>query len=98
MSRTASAKEIRPSLPVLQGVRRDGAQTPVEKPGSKVLLVDNPAAETVTKHPAIAPLLNNGWELESAVPRLVESQGTKLLVVLTHPARASRRPSLTSRG
>jgi hypothetical protein len=50
------------------------------------LLVDFRSGEAVRKHPEIEPLLSQGWRIKSAVPRLVEAKGTKLLVVLTPPA------------
>src|SRR5690606_12225473 len=52
---------------------------------AKLLLVDFRSGEAVRNHPEIAPLLRQGWRIKSAVPRLVEAKGTKLLVVLTPP-------------
>ena len=53
---------------------------------SKLLLVEFRSGEAVRMHPEIAPLLTEGWRIKSAVPRLVEAKGTRLLVVLTPPA------------
>lgn len=54
----------------------------IASPTSRVLLVDFRSGEPVHRHPDIAPLLSDGWIVKSAVPRLVENQGLKLLVVL----------------
>lgn len=57
----------------------------VKLSGSKLLLVDFRNGEAVRDHPEIEPLLLEGWRIKSAVPRLVESRGTRLLVVLAPP-------------
>lgn len=54
---------------------------------AKLLLVDFRSGEAVREHPEVEPLLSEGWRIKSAVPRLVEAKGTKLLVVLTPPVR-----------
>lgn len=56
---------------------------PAEAPGTKLMLVDFRSGETVSRHPEIQAYLRQGWRIKSAAPRLVESGGTKLLVVLT---------------
>lgn len=60
----------------------------------KLLLVDFRSGESVRKHPDVLPLLTQGWRIKSAVPRLVESKGTKLLVVLTPPVSSWREHNL----
>jgi hypothetical protein len=55
-----------------------------------LLLVDLQSAD-VRRHPDVAPLLRNGWRVKSAVPRVVESEGAKLLVVLVRNERVARR-------
>lgn len=55
---------------------------------SRVMLVDFRSGEPVQRHPEIVPLLVDGWMIKSAVPRLVENQGLKLLVVLKRSAAA----------
>ena len=58
---------------------------------ARLLLVDFRNGEAVRDHPEIAPLLDEGWRIKSAVPRLVEAKGTRLLVVLAPPrARVGR--------
>lgn len=54
---------------------------------SRVLLADFRCGEAVEQHPDVLPLLNEGWAIKSAVPRLVEGEGVKLLVVLHRAAR-----------
>lgn len=63
-----------------------GARSSTAQGDAKLLLVDFRSGEAVRKHPEIEPLLSQGWRIKSAVPRLVEAKGTKLLVVLTPPA------------
>lgn len=53
---------------------------------SRVLLVDFRSGEPVHRHPDLLPLLVDGWMIKSAVPRLVENEGLKLLVVLRRAA------------
>ncbi len=50
---------------------------------ARLMLVDFRSGESVAQHPEIAPLLSDGWLIQSAVPRMVEARGTKLLVVLS---------------
>lgn len=52
---------------------------------TKILLVDFRNGEAVSRHPELERYLNDGWTVRSAVPRLVESEGTKLLVVMAKP-------------
>lgn len=58
----------------------------------KLLLVDFRNGEPVRVHPDVAPLLNDGWSIRSAVPRIVEDEGTRLFVVLTRRQQASTHP------
>lgn len=60
---------------------------------TKLLLVDFRSGEAVHQHPDIVPFLQQGWQIRSAVPRLVESKGTRLLVVLN---QLGRRKPLTA--
>ena len=69
--------------------RPTSSRRPV-KPGNatseqpiKLLLVDFRNGESVGAHPDVAPLLRDGWSIRSAVPRIVEEEGTRLFVVLT---------------
>lgn len=57
---------------------------------TKIMLVSFRNGEAVSKHPDIAGLLSEGWAISSAVPRIVEAEGTKLLVVLVKPAQEAR--------
>ena len=63
-----------------------GTSSSTAQGDAKLLLVDFRSGEAVRKHPEVAPLLSQGWRIKSAVPRLVEAKGTKLLVVLTPPS------------
>lgn len=58
----------------------------------KLLLVDFRNGESVCAHPEVAPMLNDGWTIRSAVPRIVEDEGTRLLVVLTRHQKTTTRP------
>ncbi len=69
-------------------------------PGStltKILLVQFRNGEAVDKHPELAELLDEGWTIRSAVPRIVESEGTKLLVVLARPHSGSRTKTIRAK-
>ena len=57
---------------------------------TKLALVPFRNGEAVSKHPELQSLLKEGWTIRSAVPRIVESEGTKLLVVLVKPEMESR--------
>lgn len=59
--------------------------TKLVRPNTKLLLVDFRSGEAVSQHPEIQSYLQQGWRIKSAVPRLVEAGGTRLLVVLTQP-------------
>lgn len=50
--------------------------------GVKLLLIAFRSGEAVERHPDVQPWLEDGWTVRSAVPRVVESGATKLLVVL----------------
>lgn len=68
--------------PLASRERRSTPSTTIASPTSRVLLVDFRAGEAVDRHPEVLPLAREGWVVKSAVPRLVENQGLKLLVVL----------------
>jgi hypothetical protein len=57
----------------------------------KLLLVGFRSGETVQKHPDLQTWLREGWCVRSAVPRIVESGDTKLLVVLERPIFTTER-------
>ncbi len=57
---------------------------------TKIMLVPFRNGEAVNKHPDLASLLDDGWSVSSAVPRIVEAEGTKLLVVLVKPEKSAR--------
>ena len=56
--------------------------SPPQAPHTKLCLVDFRSGETVCSHPDVKGLLDEGWYIESAAPRITPD-GTKLLVVLT---------------
>lgn len=66
-------------------------------PRTQLLLIDAADAADVALHPDVAPLLQQGWQIRSATPRLVEAQGTRLLVVLRRPDRVPERSSPLTR-
>ncbi len=78
--------------PSLRPVRTRRRETVYANPNrnigsrSRVMLVDFRSGESVHRHPEVVPLLGNGWIIKSAVPRLVENEGLKLLVVLKQAA------------
>jgi hypothetical protein len=63
------------------------SQRVIDSPQTKLVLVDFHSGQAVRHHPDIQQYLNAGWRIKSAVPRVVEAEGTRLLVVLM------RRPS-----
>ena len=73
--------------------------------GVKLLLVEFRSGEAVLLHPEVAPLIQQGWRLRSAVPRIVEGEGLKLLVTLgqagkkraKQPRKARRVRALTAK-
>lgn len=80
---TADRKEIR---------RRStsSSETPTRpRPAAqKMLVVEFRSGEAVHRHPALTPYLCEGWEIESAVPRLSDVDGVELLVVMSRSAVA----------
>ena len=68
-----------------------------DRDDSRLLLVDFRSGESVAQHPEIAPLLNDGWHIRSAVPRIVETEGTKLLVVVSRGTSTRRFAPAASR-
>lgn len=48
---------------------------------TKLVMVPFRSGEAVGRHPDVLPLLEAGWKVKSAAPR-VTTEGTKLLVVL----------------
>ena len=67
------------------------ARLPLRPPASltKLLLVDLRDGTGIDDHPEIAPLLEQGWTIRSATPRLVESKGMRLLVVMGQAHRTA---------
>ena len=57
---------------------------------TKIMLVPFRNGEAVNKHPDLADFLKDGWTVSSAVPRIVESEGTRLLVVMVKPGPGAR--------
>jgi hypothetical protein len=76
---TTASRKPRPStsVPAVGQAARSGPET-----GVKLLLVTFRSGEAVERHPDVEPWLESGWTVRSAVPRVVESGATKLLVVL----------------
>ena len=52
---------------------------------TKLVLLPFRNGEALLHHPDLAELFRDGWSVRSATPRLVEGQGTRLLVVLSRP-------------
>lgn len=74
---------LRPLLPARDAPPSKNPSTlDVGASSSRVMLVDFRSGEAVNLHPDLCPLLQQGWTVKSAVPRLVEGEGLKLLVVL----------------
>ncbi len=82
VSQEATTAPVTPTLAKLTA-RPDKALT-------KIMLVPFRNGEAVSKHPDLAAFLADGWTISSAVPRLVESEGTKLLVVMVKPVQGAR--------
>lgn len=57
---------------------------------TKILLVPFRNGEAVDRHPELKSFLNEGWVISSAVPRIVETEGTRLLVVMAKPEKKAR--------
>ena len=57
---------------------------------TKIMLVQFRNDETISRHPELQSFLEEGWSIRSAVPRIVESEGTKLLVVMAKPESGPR--------
>jgi len=65
---------------------------------TRILLVQFRNGEAVDRHPELKALIDDGWSIRSAVPRIVEAEGTKLLVVLGKPpAPGTRAAAVRSR-
>lgn len=84
-------RDIVPSKasPVAEGRSLDiavDAGMPVS-PSSRVLVVEFRSGEAVQQHPELVPLIEDGWNVRSAVPRLVDGEGIRLLVVLDRRER-----------
>lgn len=97
MSRTTSSNDVRQQRPVSQVAKRNRMPSVFGESRTKLLLVDFRNDEAVSQHPDLAPFLEDGWAIESAVPRVVESEGTKLFVVLTRPRGIFRQPNAVFR-
>lgn len=78
-------ERVDPSL--FSPTRRTSAADPTL---TKILLVQFRNGEAVDRHPELQGLLDDGWSIRSAVPRIVEAEGTKLLVVLGKPVPGTR--------
>ncbi|MEX0600571.1 MAG: hypothetical protein WD205_08010 [Rhodothermales bacterium] len=61
---------------------------------TKIVLVQFRSGEAVSEHPELVEFLADGWTVRSAVPRMVEAEGTKLLVVLARPNPVSAAPTI----
>lgn len=59
----------------------------------KVCIVEFRSGEAVNRHPELKCHLDDGWEVESAVPQLTEKQCVELLVVMSR-CRAQRADSV----
>ncbi|MEX0748190.1 MAG: hypothetical protein WD275_09345 [Rhodothermales bacterium] len=68
----------------------DGLDSRPAKILTKIMLVQFRSEESVGKHPELQNFLEQGWSIRSAVPRIVESEGTKLLVVMARPESSPR--------
>ncbi|PSQ88600.1 MAG: hypothetical protein BRD45_05795 [Bacteroidetes bacterium QS_8_64_10] len=64
---------------------------------TKLLLIDFRSGESVSCHPSVAPLLEDGWTLQRATPRVVEEEGCKLLVILSRRGSAPKKFSFPAR-
>lgn len=64
------------------------APTSQTSSGRKVLTVEFRSGEAVNRHPELMTLINDGWQIESAVPEL-SNEGLKLLVVMSRLASRS---------
>ena len=78
----------RPSLssPPRPRTRRTTTSQPLCETKLKLLPFRN--GEALLHHPDLTALFADGWTVRSATPRLVEGQGTQLLVVLSRPNSA----------
>lgn len=85
----------------MQKVSKEAATAPVtptlakltsrpNKTLTKIMLVPFRNGEAVSKHPDLKNFLEDGWTVSSAVPRIVESEGTRLLVVMVKPDQSAR--------
>ena len=50
---------------------------------SKIMLIDTSPGDSAADHPDVAEYVEDGWRVKSAVPRIVEAKGPRMLVVLT---------------
>lgn len=78
---TTCRKEIRKRSTSLSGT--DARRRPAAR---KTFVVEFRSGEAVHRHPALTPFLCDGWDIESAVPRLSDVDGVELLVVMTRSA------------
>ena len=60
-----------------------GCDTPSAEENTRLLLLDFRSGEAVCDHPHVRPLLEEGWCIRSAAPRVTGSATPRLLVVLT---------------
>lgn len=78
-------RERSPKPPARSRSARESAPADV-----KIELVSFRNGEAVHQHPSLQSWLENGWQIRSAVPRIVESGDTMLLVVLERSAPAPK--------
>lgn len=74
-----------PFLPSIQNANFSGAR--LERPSweelnVRFLLIERGQNEDVGAHPEVVPLLQEGWEIGSVQPRVLEGKGSRLLVLL----------------
>lgn len=63
------------------------------RPTRKIFVVEFRSGEAVNRHPELAPLISDGWEIESAVPDVAD-EGVKLLVVMIRSSALSEIDSV----
>ncbi len=84
-NQSTASRNQRPPAPAAEVSRP--APTEAET-GVQLLLISFRSGEAVERHPDVQPWVTNGWAVRSAVPRIVESGATKVLVVLERDAGA----------
>lgn len=64
--------------------------------GALLLLLPYRSPDSIDKHPAVATWLRRGWRVASAEERLMEGEGTRLLVIL-RPAEGTSAEETSSK-